>query len=112
MKYPAEKISAVLKSGFGFDSFLPGQEKVLGDIFNKKNVVAIMPTGGGKSLLYQLPSLVFPGVTVVVSPLISLMKDQVDGLIEKGIKGTFINSSLLRQSIQPTPLRTSSTAMR
>ena len=94
IRHTSDKIYSVLKNEFGFDSFLPGQKKVLRDIFQGKHVVAIMPTGGGKSLLYQLPSLLFPGVTVVISPLISLMKDQVDGLIYKGIKSTFINSSL------------------
>jgi len=103
MKFSSEKIYSVLKSGFGFDSFLPGQKQVLRDIFEKKHVVAVMPTGGGKSLLYQLPSLLFPGVTVVISPLISLMKDQVDGLVKKGIKSTFINSSLgLEEKVRRT----------
>ncbi|WP_203651475.1 DNA helicase RecQ [Secundilactobacillus yichangensis] len=88
------KPQTILKSQFGYDSFRTGQEEAINDVLNHQNVLAIMPTGGGKSLCYQIPALMLDGVTLVVSPLISLMKDQVDALNENGIAATFINSSL------------------
>ncbi|MCH5462431.1 DNA helicase RecQ [Lactobacillus sp. LC28-10] len=88
------KPQTILKAKFGYDSFRTGQEAVINDVLNHQNVLAIMPTGGGKSLCYQIPALMLDGVTLVVSPLISLMKDQVDALNENGIAATFINSSL------------------
>ncbi|MFC6254630.1 DNA helicase RecQ [Secundilactobacillus hailunensis] len=88
------KPQTILKSQFGYDSFRTGQEEAINDVLNHQNVLAIMPTGGGKSLCYQIPALMLDGVTLVVSPLISLMKDQVDALTENGIAATFINSSL------------------
>lgn len=84
----------LLKTKFGYDSFRPGQETVINDILTHQNVLTIMPTGGGKSLCYQIPAMLLGGVTLVVSPLIALMKDQVDALNENGIPATFINSSL------------------
>lgn len=84
----------VLKSNFGYDAFRPGQEQVINAILDRRNVLAIMPTGGGKSLCYQIPALMQDGLTLVISPLISLMKDQVDALNANGIEATFINSSL------------------
>ena len=87
-------VSSLLREYFGFDEFKEGQEKLIYDVLDKKDVVGVMPTGGGKSLCYQLPSLLMDGVVVVISPLISLMKDQVDSLDQIGIKSTFINSTL------------------
>lgn len=84
----------VLKKYFGYDSFRPGQEKLIDQLLSGRDVLGIMPTSAGKSLCYQVPSLMLPGVTIVVSPLISLMKDQVRGLNEAGIHAAYINSSL------------------
>ncbi len=85
---------AILKSRFGYDSFLPLQEEVIDNVLARRDSLVLMPTGGGKSLCYQLPALVFSGTTLVVSPLIALMKDQVDTLNANGIAARFINSSL------------------
>ena len=84
----------LLKEYFGFSSFRPLQEEIINDSLAGKDVFALLPTGGGKSLCYQLPALIRPGLTVVISPLISLMKDQVDALLASGIEATYINSSL------------------
>ena len=83
-----------LKQTFGYDSFRPLQEEIMADALAGKDVFALLPTGGGKSLCFQLPALVRPGLTVVVSPLISLMKDQVDALQASGVQATFLNSAL------------------
>ncbi|MCX7915550.1 MAG: DEAD/DEAH box helicase, partial [Verrucomicrobiae bacterium] len=88
-----------LQKHFGFREFLEGQERVIETVLAGEDVVVIMPTGGGKSLCYQLPALLLDGITVVVSPLIALMKDQVDALCEKGIPATFINSSLSEAAV-------------
>lgn len=87
-------IRHTLKRHFGFDNFLPFQEEIIADVLQRKDVLAILPTGAGKSLCYQLPAMEFPGTTLVVSPLISLMKDQVSGLVENGISAAYLNSSL------------------
>ena len=84
----------VLKSAFGYDNFRPGQEAAVSAVLAGCDTVVVLPTGGGKSLCYQVPALVLPGLTVVVSPLISLMKDQVDALTAKGLPAAFINSTL------------------
>ena len=84
----------LLKQHFGFHSFLPYQEDIIADILQKKDVIAVLPTGAGKSLCYQLPALEFSGVTLVISPLISLMKDQVNALEGKNIPAAYLNSSL------------------
>jgi len=83
-----------LQEYFGFSTFLDGQDKVVKQILEGQDGLVVMPTGGGKSLCYQLPALCLEGVTLVVSPLIALMKDQVDALVEKGIAATMINSTL------------------
>jgi ATP-dependent DNA helicase RecQ len=92
-------LAAELRQRFGFDSFRPGQEAIVRDILRDRDVLAIMPTGGGKSLCFQLPALLRPGVCIVVSPLIALMQDQVRLLQDNGIEATFINSSLDRAEI-------------
>ena len=84
----------LLKKHFGYDLFKNGQESIIDNIMRKRDVFAIMPTSGGKSLCYQLPALMSEGLTVVVSPLIALMKDQADALVESGVKATYLNSSL------------------
>lgn len=85
---------AALKEYFGFSRFLDGQEEVISEIVAGRDGLVVMPTGGGKSLCFQIPALCFPGVTLVVSPLIALMKDQVDALQARGIGATLINSTL------------------
>jgi ATP-dependent DNA helicase RecQ len=89
-----QELQMLLKIHYGFEKFRPGQEKAIDNILAGKNTLVIMPTGGGKSLIYQLPSLILEGVTIVVSPLIALMKDQVDSLTKVGIPATFVNSSI------------------
>jgi len=84
----------ILKQHYGYTTFRPGQEQIITNLLSYKDTLAIMPTGAGKSLCFQIPALLLPGITLVVSPLISLMKDQVDALGSLGIPATFINSSL------------------
>src|SRR5215813_7161114 len=91
---PTNDLLLLLKQSFGFDSFRPLQEEIIRDALSNRDVFALLPTGAGKSLCFQLPALACPGLTVVVSPLISLMKDQVDALTASGVSATFLNSSL------------------
>lgn len=93
MNYPAYDLEGALKQ-FDLKSFRPGQREVISSIVNGDDCLCIMPTGGGKSLCYQLPSVIRPGLTIVVSPLIALMKDQVDSLGQRGIPAALINSTL------------------
>ena len=93
-------IHHLLKRHFGYDRFLPLQEKIVTAVLKEKDALVLMPTGGGKSLCYQLPAMHFEGLTLVVSPLISLMKDQVDALRSNEIPAAFINSTLSRSEIK------------
>jgi ATP-dependent DNA helicase RecQ len=89
-----DQLLHLLKQSFGFDSFRPLQEEIIRDALDDRDVFALLPTGAGKSLCFQLPALARPGLTVVISPLISLMKDQVDALTASGVPATFLNSTL------------------
>ncbi|PRR82558.1 DNA helicase RecQ [Clostridium vincentii] len=89
-----KEIRKILEKYYGYKDFRPGQEKIISNILNKKDLLAVMPTGAGKSICFQIPALLLDGVTLVVSPLVSLMKDQVDALSSVGIKAAFLNSTL------------------
>ena len=89
-----EEAQQALAEHFGYQSFRPGQEELIEAILAGRDAVGIMPTGAGKSLCYQIPAAVLSGLTIVVSPLISLMGDQVRSLKEAGIRGSYLNSSL------------------
>ncbi len=95
-----EKAAKYLKSYFGHSDFREEQYRVIKEVLKGRNMLVIMSTGKGKSLCYQLPSLMFPGTTVVISPLIALMKDQVDKMVSRGINAAFINSSLSKEEIK------------
>jgi len=89
-----KRAHAVLKTTFGYDEFRSMQQEVIASVLSGRDTLAVMPTGGGKSLCYQIPALLFGGITLVVSPLISLMQDQVAFLVENGVSAVFLNSSL------------------
>ncbi|MGH6630918.1 MAG: RecQ family ATP-dependent DNA helicase, partial [Burkholderiales bacterium] len=91
--------AVALKKYFGFDTFRPGQEAVVRDALAGRDLLAVMPTGGGKSLCFQLPAVLQPGVMIVVSPLIALMQDQVRLLADMGIAASFLNSSLSAREV-------------
>ena len=95
-----QEAQEILRTYFGYPHFRPGQQELIQHILNGEDVLGIMPTGAGKSLCFQIPALLVSGVTLVISPLISLMKDQVDAMTENGIPAAFINSSLSEGSYQ------------
>src|ERR1041385_5426480 len=96
---PDAEVLERLRTVFGFSEFRPLQQAIVESILGGQDVFVLMPTGGGKSLCYQLPALLRDGLTVVVSPLIALMKDQVDALEALGVAATYVNSSLDREEI-------------
>ena len=82
---------SILKKVFGYDSFRPGQEDIVRRLLDGQDVLAVMPTGAGKSICYQVPALLLPGITIVVSPLVSLMKDQVGALVQAGVAAVILD---------------------
>jgi ATP-dependent DNA helicase RecQ len=102
---PSTNPRTILKEVFGYDAFKPLQEQVIENVLQRRDTLVVMPTGAGKSLCYQLPALIFPGLTVVVSPLIALMKDQVEQLGELGVAALFLNSSLSLQEYEENVAR-------
>src|SRR5437868_2682372 len=94
---PNSDLPLLLRERFGFDDFRPAQKQVIDKVMAAQHALAVMPTGSGKSLCYQLPALALPGLTLVVSPLIALMKDQVDQLNRLGLPATVINSTVSRE---------------
>jgi len=101
-----ERARTTLRQSFGYPAFRPGQERAIGSVLAGRDTLVVLPTGGGKSLCYQVPALMLPGLTVVVSPLISLMKDQVDALTARGLPAAFINSTLTASQVADRLART------
>lgn len=97
-----QKPEQVLKTVFGYDSFRPLQREIIQNVLDGRDTLAVMPTGGGKSLCYEIPALIMDGLTVVVSPLIALMQDQVNQLLAYGIEAVFLNSTLDWDSYRDT----------
>ncbi len=95
-----EQAKELLKKYYGYDDFREGQDTIIKSVLEGQDTLGIMPTGGGKSICYQIPALLLPGTTLVISPLISLMKDQVDALDSLGIPSTYINSSLTYKQVE------------
>ena len=91
---------SILNEYFGYDVFRTGQQEIINSIVSGKDTLVIMPTGGGKSLCYQIPALMLPGTAIIISPLIALMKDQVDGLLERNIPAALINSTVSQHDQQ------------
>jgi ATP-dependent DNA helicase RecQ len=102
-----EKARATLRESFGYPGFRPGQERAIASVLGGRDTLVVLPTGGGKSLCFQVPALMLPGLTVVVSPLISLMKDQVDALNARGLAAAFINSTLTSSQVSDRLARAS-----
>src|SRR5919108_1348793 len=92
--YSLDEARRALRERFGYDAFRPGQERAVESVLEHRDTLVVLPTGGGKSLCYQVPALLLPGLTVVLSPLISLMKDQVDALSARGLPATYLNSTV------------------
>ena len=99
MEKPANDIHALLKRYWGYDTFRPMQERIIRSVMDGRDTLALMPTGGGKSLTYQIPALAGPGLCIVVTPLIALMKDQTDRLRAKRIPAAAIHSGLSPRQI-------------
>ena len=95
-----DQLERIIREVFGFDSFRGPQEEIVKHVTSGKDALVLMPTGGGKSLCYQIPSLIRPGVGIVVSPLIALMQDQVSALHQLGVKAAFLNSSLTMDEVR------------
>jgi ATP-dependent DNA helicase RecQ len=102
-----DEARAALRARFGFPDFRPGQDRAVSAVLEGRDTLVVLPTGGGKSVCYQVPAMVLPGLTVVVSPLISLMKDQVDALTARGIPATFVNSTLTAGEVSERMARVS-----
>jgi ATP-dependent DNA helicase RecQ len=100
INHDTKLLKIFLQHYFGFNNFRPGQLGIVLSILKKQNTLAILPTGGGKSICFQVPALIFPGISIIISPLISLMKDQVDHLLAKNISATFINSQLDKKTFE------------
>src|SRR5438309_4159402 len=100
-----DDIDAALRTRFGFDAFRPGQREVIAAVCERNAALAVFPTGAGKSLCYQLPALLFDGLTLVVSPLIALMKDQIDFLRARGIAAARLDSTLGATEVRETTER-------
>ena len=97
-----EQPQELLEKYYGHRAFRPGQEQMIQTLLSGRDVLGVMPTGAGKSVCYQIPALMLPGLTLVISPLISLMKDQVSALTQNGIAAAFVNSSLRPEEYRDT----------